>query len=145
MNATDLAYTAGIVDGEGCISINFKKNDNRCQLMLKVAMHDPDVPNWLSETFGGKVYSGWQNSKLAKNSYNYIWSKYGKSAQDLLISLLPYIKEKRPHILIAVELPIKDVGERLSDWERNKQIELAHKIARFQKKGGKGYVPEAVR
>lgn len=53
---SDFAYLAGIIDGEGTITLSYNsKNDAFRRLFVSVANTDCGLINWLQERFGGKV------------------------------------------------------------------------------------------
>jgi hypothetical protein len=64
----DLAYAAGIIDGEGTIGISElspgglrssgrpSRKSPQFRPYVSVIMVDPGIPAWLSETFGGPVH-----------------------------------------------------------------------------------------
>lgn len=138
------AYAAGIIDGEGSISINFKKLDNRCQLFVRVSSSNVAIPNWMVAHFGGTVLPHRNSTKLNRDGVSYDWALYGKTAQWFLKLIQPFCIEKAEHIRIALQLPIKNRGERLTILDRAKQIDLAEKISPLQKKGVKAYVPQTI-
>src|SRR5437867_10480895 len=47
-----LAYTAGIIDGEGCITSSLPKTNHRPLCIKLLMIHKPTVA-WLHKTFGG--------------------------------------------------------------------------------------------
>lgn len=49
MDTTDLAYAAGIIDGEGCISLG--RHAGYYQAHVTVEMSDRPVIEWLHATF----------------------------------------------------------------------------------------------
>jgi len=61
-----LAYTAGIIDGEGCTGIlKCKESRNRTgysyRLEIVVANTDKRLVNWLKTTYGGHLHALKQN------------------------------------------------------------------------------------
>jgi hypothetical protein len=81
MNEIDLAYIAGIIDGEGSIGINKIKNYNGTnttyyRLLVQVCMVEGCIPQWLCDAFG---------------------------AVSFLKVILPYLKIKKEQAEIAIE------------------------------------------
>ena len=103
---TELAYAAGIIDGEGCIGI-WKYRQPRCQhgytyaLRVTVTMTEPEVPTWLFETFGGCLNDYPPEREEWKRKY--IWAISTKQARPFLGTILPYLKEKVEQAEIAIE------------------------------------------
>lgn len=86
---TDLAYLAGIIDGEGCFSI-YSGGPREFQLRVYVVNTNKDLIDWLQDTFGGLVYS--RNS--TKNPHwrtKYEWVLDGKMTEHLIPKVQPYL------------------------------------------------------
>lgn len=102
LEPTELAYTAGIVDSESCITINHARNW-QClvgytnKLQVKVAMTTYQVPYWLLDKCGGSLREQPSTHKLI-----YIWTISSKQAADLLRQLLPYLKNTKAQAEVAI-------------------------------------------
>lgn len=101
----DMAYAAGIIDGEGCIYLD-KHQDKRSNrsmgyvLRVKVAMTDFDVPFWLEKLFGGWVgFNNFDNDPSRRPQA--IWGMASTQAIEFLEIIEPYIKIKLPQTYIA--------------------------------------------
>src|ERR1035438_1061932 len=103
-------YLAGIVDGEGTITICrseyvAKKTGNpTIGYSVKVQVKNTDVRlmKWLKSRFGGEYYS--DNSKRPSNwKDSYVWFHASESKQELLLAILPYLIVKREQALVALE------------------------------------------
>ena len=105
MKRTELAYIAGIVDGEGYIGISAdhrKRNPGRPCWRLRVAVTNTNewLVQYLKFSIGGGVIT-LKNSKNPKPCYQ--WEiKHGKAA-DFLKLILPYLQLKRPQAEIAIK------------------------------------------
>lgn len=101
--ANILAYTAGIIDGEGCISIHKSMNRNsyRRAIHISVGNTNPWLINWLEFNFGGssRIYHP-KNSKW-KDSWQ--WELSAKQAGEFLEMILPYLKLKRAQAELAIQ------------------------------------------
>lgn len=111
VSKTSWAYAAGILDGEGSISISatnlltsagnvYKGYD------LKVMISNTDVGlmNWFKANFGGVWYAGGQNSKVAQTKPCYRWILTDYAAMELFIlAVLPYMLIKREQAKLALE------------------------------------------
>lgn len=129
MEQVDLAYAAGIIDGEGSIKIfkikadYLKRKTDRYQLQVQVDMVDPKAVTWLQQMFGGKLYdhkrkpeTNWRDSKR--------WYIVTQQAGKFLEKILPYMKVKSIHARLAIDflkLPPKHPDKHLF-WERNKEL-----------------------
>jgi len=95
---TDLAYLAGLVDGEGCIRIKRTKA-YKCQgrqtpgyhASISVRMVDEPSIAFLHETLGGWYYL---EKHRAKGRPMYCWQASDQKAATILRALLPYLRLK---------------------------------------------------
>jgi len=99
MRDTDLAYMAGIVDGEG--SINLIKASSRHRhpageiyAQLGVTNTNEWVIRWFQYTFGGSI------NKDKKGCYR--WNVTHRKAAKILRVLLPYLRIKKPQAELAI-------------------------------------------
>ena len=131
LKQVDLAYAAGIIDGEGCIKIfrvpaaQLKRNFDRYSLQVQVDMVNPAAIQWLQDKFGGKVYDHirdhikhptWNNSKG--------WYIYSQQAGVFLNKILPYLLVRVEQAKIALDflkLPPKSELKQVA-WENNRKL-----------------------
>src|SRR3990167_8103103 len=106
MKNIDLAYIAGLFDGEGSISLAKLGHhiwSKRSDFSLLIRIHNTrkDVLNWVAQVAGGKVYTA---SNHPPNGFNkvYQWLITGPTGVALLIKLKPFIKIKNRQIDIAI-------------------------------------------
>lgn len=106
-----LEYLAGILDGEGSISIGkarWRKNGREyryCQVQLYVRMQNREPLDLFAQRFGGTV---------KQNPHTYVLSWSNRKAGDVLRALLPYLRVKKPQAVLALEF-LSDPARR--DWE----------------------------
>lgn len=101
----DLAYAAGLIDGEGCIQICKHRHSKylvgyHYELTVRVAMADAEPILWLKQTFGGSLL---YSPKKGNNKGMYRWSVSPRLAVKCLNAILPYLKAKRTQAEIALE------------------------------------------
>lgn len=105
MKKVDLAYAAGIIDGEGCITIQKKKNKTdirpHASLLVAVASTDEWLCNWLKFAFGGSACQG--NTKTKAGNTVWYWQITTRQAGEFLQLILPYLKMKRPQAELALQ------------------------------------------
>lgn len=110
-NNEDIAYTAGIIDGEGSIVISKGKQHvgpgYSYEVLVSVHMMDAYVPKFLSECFGGKVRRSKVTHKNKKGDYAYYYHANGSRARVLLSLIHPYLLIKRQQAEIAMYLQDK--------------------------------------
>lgn len=83
-----IAWTAGIIEGEGSFSLTYP-----AKVVIKVQMTDKDVVKKLHDTFGGSFFFSKRKQDHHKDSW--IWSLQGMSAVSLMYKILPYMGERR--------------------------------------------------
>lgn len=96
----DLAYAAGLIDGEGCITLlrdssrrSTKNGKTRVaySAAVVVSMTDCRPVRWLHETFGG-MYRFYPSKNTRHGTYH--WSVRTKNAGAVLRAIMPWLKEK---------------------------------------------------
>lgn len=115
---TELAYAAGIIDGEGSIGVGRKEGSavavgkrGSCKLsyhlLVQVSMKIPTrVPVWLHTTFGGH-YGEYQQGKNAWGTGTIAkWSIHGTEAQESISGIRPYLIDKAERADMALAFPI---------------------------------------
>lgn len=93
-----LAYTAGIIDGEGYIGIMHHKRKTRSssyERVLKVGNTNEHLIDWLVHMYGGHKETVNQKGSR-KPSWN--WILWGEKAVDLLTQIYPYSIIKKSQI-----------------------------------------------
>ena len=107
---TATAYTAGIVDGEGCISIVRiapKKAGNAPlhRIRVHVANTDLSLLIWLSNMWEGKVYDQMNESraKALGRKPQWVWLLTGKAAVAFLKEIQPYLIVKSQQARTVVQ------------------------------------------
>ena len=106
-NPADIAYAAGIIDGEGCIytRVYTPKRDKdgiSTLLKLQVTMCSETVVAWFAEKFGGDVFV--QQPPSANLRVRFTWQINGRLVGKILEPILPYLKEKKQRAILAIEL-----------------------------------------
>ena len=125
----ELAYFAGIMDGEGTFSIVIRRRGkyNWYQDSIAVRMGEQPVIKKLHEKLGGRYY---ERDEVGKTTF--IWQMSSKEARKICNLLLPYLILKKRQAEIIIEMgEIKQIGKRFqSDPEhiKNKKFELYHEL-----------------
>lgn len=87
------AYVAGILDGEGCISI--RANDRGDLLpSVEITMSEKDLLELFAEQYGGEV--------KPVRAY-WTWRRYGQNGRTILRDALPYLTIKRRRTELVLE------------------------------------------
>ena len=99
---TVLAYTAGIIDGEGCITICVTNGNNGKTFpyaITEVVNTNYDLIVWLNSTFGGSVRTR-DPGGICKLTH--IWELSGRMCLEFLTAILPYLKLKSKQAEIVI-------------------------------------------
>lgn len=103
---TDLAYAAGLLDGEGSISIIMaykKRRTPHHTLCMTVVNTDPRPIRWLLERFSGRMYSR-MPGQARRTKTLYDWHISARKAEAFLRAVYPYLIIKREQADIAFAL-----------------------------------------
>ena len=116
MNKVDIAYFAGIFDGEGCICIRkvntkyiTKSGIQRICTSYSLDVCLANTNEWICRqllfAFGGSVYK--RKLQMGANQTVWAWEIAAKKATDFLRVLYPYLKLKRAQAEIAINFQNK--------------------------------------
>jgi hypothetical protein len=98
----DLAYFAGLFDGEGSVRVSVRTNNSRgACAYLCLGNTSRAVLEWVKQRFGGKIY------KLKHSSTKHQmwqWQAGGKKWLPLFKALLPLLKIKNAELRVAIEV-----------------------------------------
>lgn len=123
----DRAYFAGIMDGEGCVTIARAKKGkwSYYTLFLSMACTDPSLMIWIIEKFGGRVAP---RTKCKTNRKDvWVWRVASREAEAVLRQIEPFMVVKRDQARLA--LAFRDSYS----WGRpNVQNHLPIDIAKFR-------------
>jgi len=130
---TQIAYLAGIVDGEGCFYLGQVKQGKygsgfQFHSMLKVTSCDEVLILWLENVFGGQKDSRYRwTSKQAFTRPIYNWQATGEMLDYICPLILPYliIKDYQCKVMMRYRLTSKNIGsKRLPEDIIAKRLEL---------------------
>ncbi len=137
-----LAYMAGLIDGEGYISVLKIKRPlakhhgvSDFRTMLVVKMCDPQAVEWIHRTFGG-TKSFYEASEFRTGGY-WRWTAEGNNAAAILKAIYPYLRvKKRLAALFFKFRKIATQGAWKRDSHRYKLLEeLCHKVRQANRRG----------
>lgn len=100
MKKTDIAYIAGLIDGEGYIGIK-KTPAYKCQdrqtngyyARIQIRMVDEQAIKFIAENLGGWYYK--EKPHTVKGRLLYCYQASNKAADKILTILLPFLKVKK--------------------------------------------------
>lgn len=148
-----LAYTAGLFDGEGCVSIakwkigtSKRYHSPRHVLRVLVSNTNKEVLTWIKEKFGGYISNHSSNKSLSSgHSPSYSWNLERKRAMHFLESISPLLIIKRRTTELAIEFqkwineekrthPVSKEVIAKRDWYKKEISRLCHYKSSSQKK-----------
>ncbi len=97
-------YVAGIIDGEGCVTIGAGKKETCINYNAIVAVQNTSkkLIDWLQLKFGGQVYLSKKETKKTKAAW--MWRITKKEViERFLLAILPYLIVKREQAKILLE------------------------------------------
>jgi hypothetical protein len=97
-------YLAGILDGEGCLSITAGQKETcvNYNSTLQVQNTSKELIDWLQHKFGGSVYLSKKETDKTKEAYMWRVLKK-KDIEILLLATLPYLVVKREQAKLLLE------------------------------------------
>lgn len=106
MSKLTAAYLAGLIDGEGHISIiPYVRKDRNNQVYykhnVKMTLTDKHLIEWCKASFGGYIYVRTQTNPKWKDSYT--WSLNSKGTEELLRYIHPYLRLKKRQCGLVLE------------------------------------------
>lgn len=132
---TRLAWAAGFFDGEGCISLIWKRRaqNTHAWWLLQVNLTNTDRQSlerfWRSIGQAGRIYA---KKRVPNRRQIYYWVATDRAAERTLRLLRPYVFTKRPVSTLALEA--RRLGQRkpferipYGRWNRLVEIERAIK------------------
>lgn len=108
MKQIDLAYMAGIMDGEGLICIvpirrkDCADNVPAYRLMIRLSLCNEWLCRWFKMCWGGSVYTA-KHSNYPERHQIWEWSVSNQQAYRFLIVIKPYLILKRDQAELAVK------------------------------------------
>lgn len=96
----DLAYVAGIIDGEGCISFTLNKTNGELIIRVRVGMTHYAVPQTLQAQFGGAIRVIDRTKNNRKDIMTWEISRTG--AVNVLAQVYPLLVVKKEQARLAM-------------------------------------------
>jgi len=100
LSKVNLAYLAGLIDGEGCIYLKRRaENSTWLQLMLTISQKDVAYLNKIKELIGKRCY--FRKPGVTYTAANLVYSS--NQAYEILKAIVPYLKLKREQAEFAID------------------------------------------
>ena len=129
LSKIDLAWVAGILDGEGYVGAY--KMGNFTRLKVAVTNTDPKMILKLYDMFGGNLYA----FPPSPRKQVYSWSVQDSHATKVIAQVFPYLVTKADQARIALKFAdtYVDNGKKLADGVFEKRKEWAEELKRLKK------------
>jgi hypothetical protein len=119
------AYTAGLIDGEGCITIPHRTPEQAhrpsrvAYLRVSVNMMDGECIDFLYGVWGGNIHN-------RKDGLVY-WELNGDKAREMLKKILPFLRAKKDQAELAIQFQsgVRKDCRKVSDFEWTRRDTIA--------------------
>ena len=132
----DLAYYAGLFDGEGCIQIVKTKTKHRVQFQLwcSVGMTNYWILADLQSAFKGAIIG---QTKYGNRRASWIWRVVARQALTFLMEVLPYLKVKKSEAELAIKFQRRRMWSNQYKDNHDTVLDEAEKVlmSHFNKRG----------
>lgn len=111
-----LGYLAGLIDGEGSITLYLRKKYQSLELRVTVYNTYEPVIDWLVSNFGGNKYKVGRRLNL-KHSQEWQWFICSEQAYQILKPVSELLVIKKHKAIVAIEA-----------WENRQSVERSERI-----------------
>ena len=110
LTQAEIAYFAGIVDGEGSIMVTSatgKKGNKTYRLRMLVTNTNREVMDWIFARFGGSIQTCNQTAESVakRHRVKFNWSRDADNAIEIIKVIYPFLIIKRKQAEIALRWP----------------------------------------
>ena len=129
LTETEKSYIAGIIDGEGTITLSKRRKNEMPSPVISVSSTDLEVLHWLRTRLGGIICTKKKYKTTHKQSYTWYIKLAGKCL-NLLNDIELFLIIKRPHALLLLK-DYKNATPRNGKYDSEtlcKKLELINKI-----------------
>ncbi len=128
-----LAYTAGIIDGEGCI--RFNRQATRLTMRVHVTNTNKALIDWLHRTYGGYVWAE-RRQYIPNAKPRFAWEVSAQAAYRFLHQVRPFLMLKAEQADLAISMQeTKKPRNRLPEGLAEYRERLALRMTRLNQKG----------
>lgn len=133
---TEKAYAAGLIDGEGCICINYNKPTGLKKYgqfypMVTVHITDVNVLKWLQSIWGGSIKTRKKGEEHWKPSYD--WKIQSTRAIEFIQEIQPYMIIKSDEAVAFLTFNTLKSGSKISEKENMFRFNLKQTLSTLKK------------
>ena len=131
MNSEIAAYCAGLIDGEGCISMGTVKT--KYTIFIAVVMTEEKAVRFLKKHYEGSLM------KRQRKHYHkpiWAWRVYARKAETCLRSIYPYLLVKKEQASVCLQMRdhLQEAGSLTRGPIGNRNVNKDEEILAFRKK-----------
>ncbi|OOG22830.1 hypothetical protein B1C78_13815 [Thioalkalivibrio denitrificans] len=130
LRPADAGYIAGLVDGEGTITLTRKhRNENR-QLALTISSTERTVLEFVKETLGAGKITG-KRTVRSHHSPSFTYAVYNRQALQILRQIHPYLrtyKAKRSALILRHYLSLTPRNGKYTDSLRQERLQFEAEV-----------------
>lgn len=132
---TDLAYLAGIIDGEGHIGAQALHSGRLVRLVMMIEMTHKSTIEFIHKLVGyGSLHVISDDRPNRRTRYRVVWAS--EQAAKLLKKVRPYLRTKCGQADLFLQIKaLRIKGQMPSDWQLEKQIYLMMQLKALNQRG----------
>lgn len=123
------SYLAGIIDGEGMVTIERQRRSNSFHPKLAVTTTNRNLSDWLQKRVNATCVISQNNHPTWKTKYECFL--HGYNCKPVLENILPFLKIKQRHAKLAMEFIELRLSRKLAGMHYSKEKEIYSKIRRL--------------
>lgn len=134
LSQVEIAYFAGLFDGEGCIHAGKNQWEN-ININLNVKMTDESIVHLFYEKFGGCFYSIPEN-RLTNRKASFLWRlSSSDSVLCVLELMLPYLRGRNKKQAAELAVSFLRLGGKRSVYAKGERIRIRSELMRLNHQG----------
>ena len=129
----EIAYVAGLFDGEGCVMMT-QRPDRSWQLELQLSNCDVRLLEFMVATFGGK----YRIATVGRNERRYpcgVWCISGQGAEKAARAMMKYsiAKKEQLRLFLKARATVVERGQRISSGTHKRRRLIAKEIRQLKR------------
>jgi len=130
---TELAYLAGLIDGEGSIFVARSGDKLHC-LIVAVANTNKLILEYCQNVFQvGHINKNKRRNPQHKDAW--VWKTTGNGAKKVLRYVYPFLRIKEPQAKLALMYPVHKTTKAFTEEEKQKQLIVYEALKILNKRG----------
>ena len=127
---TEAAYIAGLIDGEGTITLTRKHRDENRQLAITISNTERQLLEYVLDTIGAGKITG-KRITSERHTPSFTYALYNRQALNLLEQIHPYLrtyKVRRSSIILRDYKTLTPRNGRYSEKQRQLRAEFEQRV-----------------